>query len=89
MSLQLYVWEDTGFGGGYSAGGTLAAIAGSPDQAREKIRQLFRDDPWASPFGVDMASLVRGDGLTGWQWLEEELASDPSAVEAFFARGGD
>jgi hypothetical protein len=85
--MKLYIWEDTRLGSGSDFGGTLGAIATSASEARQKIRAHFSENH--SKYGYDMDRIICSDGSTLNDWLESDLAKEPTTAEVFLAFGGD
>lgn len=86
--MKLFIWKDTSTLAGSWWGGTLFAIADSPDQAREVIRASFKNDN----------SLGASEGSDSYRLpatpeelyrLEKDLSKEPLVALCGGASGGD
>ena len=87
--MKLFVWEDTEIGGGSAFGGTLCVIAETSDEAREKARKAFKENPGMSGYEDMHKNICFGDNDCVWNWLERSLTKEPECEDVVLARGGD
>jgi len=86
--LKLYIWKDTRILSGSWWGGTMCVIANSPDEARDKLKKAFKNNPKLSRY-ENMHEIICSDNTTAWDWLIEDLEKEPEIGEYCLAEGGD